>query len=172
MQYTRYLTQYLLEMKSLPAETKVDIVCRHHDGYWNAVSADQFGEQAAIKIGKGALKGMTLSPELVSEWIDAFPITVHVSDRMEYIYTQMIHLTKRQKQHTEELKHRRALDAHDRGLVVAEMEKYPHPLADHRPHLYNSVTGQIAPDLVNVAESITIGEQMASKYRVSSRGVP
>ena len=64
----------------------------------------------------------------------------------------------RQQQHKEELKHRRALDAHDRGLVEAKMEKYPHPLADHRPHLYNPVTGQIAPDLVNVAESIAIGE--------------
>ena len=110
---------------------------------------------------------MTLSPELVSEWIDAFPITVHVSDRMEYIYTDDTPDQNRQKQHKEELKHRRALDAHDRGLVVAEMEKYPHPLADHRPHLYNPVTGQIAPYLVNVAESIAIGEQIERKYRAS-----
>ena len=79
--------QYLLEMRALPApEAKTDIVCRHHDGYWNAVSADQFGEQTAIKIGKGALKGTTLSAELVAEWIDAFPITVHVSDRVDHIY--------------------------------------------------------------------------------------
>ena len=54
---------------------------------WNAVSADQFGDQTAIKIGKGALKGMTLSAEFVSEWIDAFPITVHVSDRVDCIYS-------------------------------------------------------------------------------------
>ena len=86
---------------------------------------------------------------------------------MEYIYTDDTPDQNRQKQHKEESKHRRALDAHDRGLVVAEMEKYPHPLADHRPHLYNPVTGQIAPDLVNVAESIAIGEQMESKYRAS-----
>ena len=72
----RFLTQYLLEMASLPSDTKVDLVCRHHPGYWNAVSADQFGEQTAIKIGKGGLKGMTLAAELVSEWIDAFPITI------------------------------------------------------------------------------------------------
>ena len=45
------------------------------------------------------------------------------------------------------------------------MEKYPHPLADHCRHLYNPVTGQIVNDLVNVAESIAIGEQMESKYR-------
>ena len=62
VQYARYLTQYLLEMRSLSADKKVDLVCRHHAGYWNAVSADQFGEQTAIRMGKGALKGMTLSP--------------------------------------------------------------------------------------------------------------
>ena len=83
VQYARYLTQYLLEMRVI----KVDLVCRHHDGYWNAVSADQFGEQTAIKIGKGALKGTTLSAELVSEWNGAFPITVHMSDRVDYVYS-------------------------------------------------------------------------------------
>ena len=83
VQYARYLTHYLLEMQS---ESKADIVCRQHNGYWNAVSADQFGEQTAIKIGKGAQKGMTLSPELVSEWINAFPITVHLKTISALIY--------------------------------------------------------------------------------------
>ena len=54
-------------MHTLSAKAKVDLVCQHHAGYWNALSADQFGEQTAIRIGKGALKGVTLSPELVSE---------------------------------------------------------------------------------------------------------
>ena len=40
--------------------TKEDLVCHHHNGYWNDVSADQFGEQTAIKMGKGGLKGTTL----------------------------------------------------------------------------------------------------------------
>ena len=76
-----------LEMRALHAEGKVDLVCRHHDGYRNAVSADQFGEQTAIKIGNGALKDMTLSAELVCEWIDAFPLTAHLSDRVDLIST-------------------------------------------------------------------------------------
>ena len=163
VQYARYLTHYLLEMQS---ESKADIVCRHHNGYWNAVSADQFGEQTAIKIGKGALKGMTLSAELVSEWIDAFPITVHVTNRMDYIYSDTPDQSKQEK-HKEELKHRRILDAHDRSLIDAEVEKYPHPLEDSRPHLYNPVTGLIAPDDVNVANSMVIGEKMQSKYIAS-----
>ena len=45
VQYARYLTQYLLEMRHLPADAKMDLVsgafvCRHHEGYWNAVSGD------------------------------------------------------------------------------------------------------------------------------------
>ena len=85
VQYARYLTQYLIEIRAHP-EDNVDLVCRHQDGYWNAVSSDQFGEQTAIRIGKGGLKGMTLSADLVSEWIDAFPITCTVSDRLYGIY--------------------------------------------------------------------------------------
>ena len=163
-QYVRYLTQYLLEMQELHAEDRVDLVCRHHDGYWNAVSADQFGEQTAIKIGKGALKGMTLSADLVSEWIDAFPITVHVSDRMDYIYSTCVPEQSKQKQQKEELTHRRILDAIDRSLIDAEVEKYPHPLEDKRPHLYNPVTRQIAPNDVNVAESAMIGDKLENNY--------
>ena len=68
---------------------------------------------------------MTLSHELVS---DAFPITVHVSDRVDYIYSTEVSGQSRQLQHKEELKHQRAMDAHDRGLIAAEAEKYPHPL--------------------------------------------
>ena len=54
--------------------------------------------------------------------------------------------------------------SNDRGLIEAEVEKYPHPLEDHRPHLYNPVSGQIAPADVNVADSIGIGAKMESKY--------
>ena len=47
------------------------------------------------------------------------------------------------------------------------MEKYPHPLEDHRPHLYNPVTGKIASAVVNVADSMVIGEQMKTRYIAS-----
>ena len=115
VQYARYLTHYF------QSESKADIVCRHHNRYWNAVSADQFGEQTAIKIGKGALKGMTLLPELVSEWINAFPITFHVTNRMDSIYSDIPDKSIQEK-HKEELKHRRILDGHDQSLIDAEVE--------------------------------------------------
>ena len=53
-------------------------------------------------MGKGALRGMTLSPELVSEWIDAFPITVHVSHNVEYMYSTSTPGQLKQKQHKED----------------------------------------------------------------------
>ncbi len=105
-------------MRALPDDVMSDLVsgafvCRHHAVYWNGVSADQFGEQTAIKIGKWSLKGMTLYPELVNVWIDAFPITIHVSDNLDRIYYANPGDQSTQTQHKEEMKHRRILDADD-----------------------------------------------------------
>ena len=80
----------------------------------------------------------------MSEWIDAFPITAHVSDRLDHIYSDTGATKSTQREHGEELNHRRALDAHDRDLIYAEVEKYPHPLENNRPFSYNPVSGQIA----------------------------
>ena len=138
VQYACYLTQYLLEMRHLPADAKMDLVsgafvCRHHEGYWNAHSDDQFGEQTAIRMGKGALKGITLSPELVCEWIDAFPITVHATYQVDCIYSANAPCQFAQKQHKAEQRHRRVLDADDRALVDKEVAEHSHPLEDkHR----------------------------------------
>ena len=47
------------------------------------------------------------------------------------------------------------------------MEKYSHPLEDNRPHLYNSVSGQVAVADINVADSIVIGDKMEREYIAS-----
>ena len=119
----------MLELSTLCEEDKVDLVCQHYDGYWNAVSSDQFGEQTAIKIGKGSLKGMTLYAELVSEWIDSFPTTAHVSDRMDHIYADHIPCSTRKSLSTV------VFWMHMIGiLIMPEVEKYPHPLEDDCPN--------------------------------------
>ena len=166
VQYARYLTQYLIEIRAHP-EDNVDLVCRHQDGYWNAVSSDQFGEQTAIRIGKGGLKGMTLSADLVSEWINAFLITCTVSDRLNGIYQDSEPSSSMQKLHKEEMKYRRTLESKERNLILAEVDKYPHPLEDNKPHLYNPVTGQIASRDVNVADSVVIGENMENEFKAN-----
>ena len=62
------------------------------------------------------------------------------------------------------------LDADDRALVDKEVAKHPNPLEDKRSHLYNPVTGQIAPEYLNVADSLLIGERMAECYIASLPG--
>ncbi len=59
------------------------------------------------------------------------------------------------------------LDGDDRALVDKEVAKHRHPLEDKRSHLYNPVTGQIAPEYENVADSLLIGERMAECYSAS-----
>ena len=86
-------------------------------------------------MGKGALEGMTLSPEFVCEWIDAFPITVHVTNQVDCIYSAYAPWQVAQKQHKEEQRHRRVLDADDRDLIDKEVAKQPRPLEDKRSHL-------------------------------------
>ena len=58
----------------------------------------------------------------MTEWIDAFPITVHLTDRMDNIYSVDASEQAEQRKHTEKLPHRRKLDADDRGLIDAEVE--------------------------------------------------
>ena len=62
------------------------------------------------------------------------------------------------------------LDADDRALVDKEVTMHPHPLEDKRSHLYNPVTGQIAPEYVNVADSLLIGQRVAECYNASLPG--
>ena len=76
----------------LPAEAKDDLlsgafVCRHKASSWNAVYADQFGEQTAIKLGKEGLKGITLSSIQLAECIGSFPISAYVSDTLDHCYS-------------------------------------------------------------------------------------
>ena len=87
---------------------------------------------------------MTLSSDLVSEWINAFPITCTVSDKLNGIYPDPEPSSSTQKLHKEEMKYQRTLDSKDRDLILAVVDKYPRPLEDKKPHLYNPITGQIA----------------------------
>jgi len=104
---------------------------------------------------------------LSAEWIDVFSMIVHLSNRLDYIYTANPPGQSTQKQHKEELPHHRVIDAADRCLIAVAVEKYPQPLEHQRPHLYTPVTGLIATSDVNVAVSMAIREKMESKYIAS-----
>ena len=117
-------------------------VCRHKAGNWNAVSADQFGEQTAIKIGKGGLKGITLSPEQVAEWIDSFPISAYVSDALDHCYSPDQANSSSETPHKEEGIKRRKVDTDDRRSISEELDKCSHPLEIESDVLYNIEMGK------------------------------
>ena len=159
-------------MRSLPEDVKTDLiagahVCRHNDGYWNSASSDQFGEQTAIKTGKGGLRGLTLSPELVSEWIDSFPISAFLSDAMENLYSEKDCTSSMQVKHKEEGKKRKELDSDELSRIAAELDKHSHPLELDSPLLCNIVNGKVAPSEVSVHDALQIGEKMVASLRNS-----
>ena len=171
--YGRYITWHLLEMRCLSAAAKADLVsgafvCRHRQGSWNAVSSDQFGEQTAIKIGKGGLKGITLDPEMVTEWISAFPIGAYICDTVDLLYEED-QPNENEVLHKEEGFSRRRLDVDDRRRVANELCKHSHPLEGRGEDnvLYNIVNGKIAPPAVNVADAVSIGDKMLIVFRKS-----
>ena len=171
--YARFLSWHILEMRYLlPERAKNDLlagahVCRHSEGYWNSVSGDQFGEQTAIRTGKGGLKGMTLSPQLVTEWIDSFPISVYLSDTMDHLYCEEVPHSASQNKHKEEGDKRRKLDNDDRNLIATELAKHSHPLKDNSDLLYNIVNGKVAQKEVNVDNALMLGQGMASSFMKS-----
>ena len=123
-----------------------------------------FGEQTAIKIRKGALKGATLQPELVAEWVDAFPFTVMVTVLMDSIYEDEDDLQEANLKHKEEMQSRRNLDKKDRDLILAEFVKHDHPIDDQRPYLFNPTTGRRAPPHVNVPDARVIGAKLVQEF--------
>ena len=132
--YARYLSWHCLEMSVLlPAEAKDDLpsgvfVCRHKAGSWNAVSADQFGEQTAIKIGKGGLKGITLSSTQVAELIDSFPISAYVSDTLDHCYSPDLSSSSSETPHKEEGVRSCKVDKDYRQRISTELvKKFPPP---------------------------------------------
>jgi len=139
----------------------------------------QFGEQTAIRIGKVGLKGITLSQEMVAEWIDSFPVTAYLSDTMAHIYPDPpikeskdqagASTTNSGPRHKEEGKKRREMDADDRRRISLELSKMSHPLENPSPHLYNIANGRFGPPEaeVNVADSVDIGERMAAQFWAS-----
>ena len=142
-------------------------VCRHKAGSWNAVSADQFEEQTAIKIGKGGLMGITLSPVQVAEWIDSLPISAYVSDALDHCYSPYQANSSSETPHKEEGIKRRKVDTDDRRRISEELDKCSHPLEIESDVLYNIVNGQVAPAVVNVSDTLSLGALMVIDFRKS-----
>ena len=134
--YARHISWYLQEISCLPDDAKADLmagafVCRHQEGVWNAVLADQFGEQTYIRYGtsKGGLVGMTLSAEQVACRVRSFLLCQHVSHTFDIMFDPCpdddvtTGVTTKQK---EEGIHRRELDTADRNVESRMSSIYMH----------------------------------------------
>ena len=106
---------------------------------------------------------MTLYAELVSEWMDSFPIMAHVSDRMDHIYADHIPVVSSQNQHKEELS---TVVFRMHMIRILFMQKLKNILTLWKT-IVLILTGQIAQTNVNVADSILIGEKMEREYIAS-----
>ena len=161
-----------MEIRNIPEDVKKDLiavayVCLNKEWSWNAASSYQFGEQTAIQMRKGGLKGVTLSFELVTEWINAFPISAYLCNDMDVRYTEESPSLKVEAKHKKEGWKRRNQDADDRKRIADELSKHSHPLDVDSNALYNIANGQVAPDDVNVPDAMRIGEQMVASYEKS-----
>ena len=133
----------------LPTEATDDllsgaVVCRHKAGSWNAVSADQFGEQTAIKIGKGGLDGITLSSTQVAKWIDSFPISAYISDTLDHCYSSDLSSSSSEMPYKEEGVKRCKVDEDDRQGISTKVGKFSYPFDSKSGVLYNIHNGQVA----------------------------
>ena len=130
----------------LPAEAKDDLlsgafVCRHKAGSWDAVSADQIGQQTVIKIGKGGLKGIKLSSTQVAEWIDSFPMSAYVSDTFDHCYSPDLSNSSSETPHKEEGVTKCKVDEDDRQHISTELGNCSHPFDTESDVLYNIHNG-------------------------------
>ena len=71
-----YVTHYPLEMRTLMSRLT----------YYQEL----FYSNTLMVTGIGVLNGITLPAKLGNDLIDALPITVHVSDHLDYIYPTML----------------------------------------------------------------------------------
>ena len=72
-----------------------------------------------------------------------------------------------ENKHKEEGEGRRRLDEADRKEITVELEKYSQPLNDQETGVYNICYDQVAPDTVNVQNSLAIGSEQSRQFSAS-----
>ena len=172
----RYITWHVMEMQHvLPDDAKMDLLaaahlCRHRPGIWNALSADQFGEQTYTTKGKmpGGLKGLIMSEDQVSIWVESYPICAHVTFDIESMYSADDE-TKEEKR-KEEGEKWRILDTDDRNSCLRRVEDAFPSSQMTSSSLYNIINGKVVNASVNVQEILKMGESMFLDFRSSLPG--
>ena len=169
--YARYGLYYLRSMERLPENVlkrflNGEHVMRHNPGVWNGIWSDMFIETTFMRYGEGpvGLVGVTLKPSTIKRWT----LSLHTNSRVESDIDEMRHLqgTREATTHKEEMPSRMASDAKDRGSIQQKLEICIDPLnSDNHPDgIVNIVTGRIAPDAVNVDNSVAMGKEQMKQF--------
>ena len=120
-----------------------------------------FIETTFMRYGKGpgGLVGVTLKSSTIKQW----SLSLHTTSRVENDINELRHQqgTREATTHKEEMPSRMASDAKDRGNIQHKVEMCIDPLnSDNHPNcIVNIVTGRIAPDAVNVDNSVAMGKE-------------
>ena len=139
-------------------------VMRHKPGVWNGIWSDI--ETTFMRYGKGpgGLVGVTIKASTVNRWA----LSPHSTSRVESDIDEMRHEqgTREAITHKEEMPGRIASDAKDRGNIQQKLEMCIDPLnSDYHPDgIANSVTGRIAPDVINVDNSVAMGKEQMMQF--------
>ena len=169
--YARYGLYYLRSMERPPENVlkrflNGEHVMRHNPGVWNGIWSDMFIETTSMRYGKGhgGLVGVTLNPSTIKRWAPS----LHTTSRVEGDIDEMRHQqgTREATTHKEEMPGRMASDAKDRGNIQQQREMcLDHLNSDNHPDgIVNIVTGRIAPDAVNVGNSVAMGKEQMKQF--------
>ncbi len=170
--YARYGTYYLRSMEILPKEVLDEFlrgqhVMRHKPGIWNGVWSDMFIESIFMHYGHGpeGIIGITLQPCTLNRWA----LSLHICSQL----TQDVIAMNEESpcdvlSHKEELSHRIQTDKMDREHIRQRLNKVINPLEPEQhqssPALVNIVTGQVAPDEINVDRAVSIGQKQLEEF--------
>ena len=92
----------------------------------------------------------------------------HISIRIIYhCYSPDQANSSSETPHKEEGIKRRKVDTDDRRRISEELDKCSHPLEIESDVLYNIVNGQVAPAVVNVSDTLSLGALMVTDFRKS-----
>ena len=167
--YARYGLYYMRSMERLPENVlkrflNGEHVMRHNHGVCNGIWSDMFIETTFMRYGKGPrdLVGVTLKPSTIQRWT----LSLHTTSRVESDIDEMRHQqgTREATTHNEEMPGRMASDAKDKGNMQLEMCIDPLNSDNHPDGIVNIVTGRIAPNAVNIDNTVAMGKEQMKQF--------
>ena len=171
--YARYSLLYVEWMHNLPKDLHnsfmKDLGVAHlKSGLFNGIWTDQFIECTWMRHGHGpaGVTGIATDPKQTKVWALSAAAVTNLSSCIK----NMTDKPNDTVFHKEEGSSRIQIDTSDRNTMEDMFAMYMNPL-DPDEHLenklHNIVTGQIAPDSVNVDDAVAIGVRMMNQFRTS-----